>query len=298
MMDSAVLNRTTATVTLLVGLVASALGQVPDVSIKLDAWPTYRAQNGSDSSFRWYDLLGHQTLVSLAFRLEPGYRAFVSQRFQRPDNDGDGESLDEYYVEDPDYWRIGKQQLPFGSGKILRESVRAARVNTSLVIEALPISIAACDSGSDGRTRGVIGRLGEKIGVSAAFGENFGIASSALTCVRRPEDAPGPGRGYKVALGADCAWRLGSINMCAEWVGLRQGHTALDPDNDIAQVSATLWKSDVKLQASWARSFVDHADYFVFGSSAPITKNLTLESSLRYRSSSFHDFSLTMHVSL
>ena len=106
---------------------ASALAQIPDVTIKVDAGLTYRSVRNGETTLRWYDGFGKHSTVGLLFWLEPGWRVYVSERLQRIEGDGDNEQLDEYYVEDPGIWRLGKQYLPFGRGLLLRESARAAR---------------------------------------------------------------------------------------------------------------------------------------------------------------------------
>ncbi len=148
----------------------------------------------------------------------------VAQRLQRIPNDGDEEQLDQYYVEDPGLWRLGKQYLPFGRGLLLRESGRAARGDTNLIFQNLPISAAICDNGRD-RTRGVFGRVGSTVGVSFAVGNNIGIQGTSLNAVRRPEDNPGAGRGYKFALGVDGAKRFWIFTVQGEVLALRRGHT-------------------------------------------------------------------------
>src|SRR5207253_1549758 len=120
----------------------------------------------------------------------------ISQKFAKIPNDPDRDLLDQYYLEDEGIWRIGKQYLPFGSGRFLHESVLAVRGDTQLVLEGLPIVAAAVDNGK-GRQRGFVGRIGSRLGLSFALGSHFGINATSFTLVRRPEDSPGVGHGYK-----------------------------------------------------------------------------------------------------
>jgi len=63
--------------------------------VKIDVVPTYRTSNGQGSRLTWYDTMGKYSTVGLSVRFEPGYRAFISERLQRLDNDADPEQLDE-----------------------------------------------------------------------------------------------------------------------------------------------------------------------------------------------------------
>jgi len=154
---------------------AKAFCQTPDVTVRAEFLPTYLTSEGSRSSFRWYSRTGEFSLVGIRMTLDSGLRLAVNQRLERIDNDPDKDSLDEYYIERRGEWKIGKQYLPFGSRRILRDSVPAARVDTRLVFDAVPIQLAVCDAGT-GRTRGVVARIGDRWGISIATGDHFGLA--------------------------------------------------------------------------------------------------------------------------
>ena len=212
--------------------------QIPDVRVKFDLRTVLRADGGQDPKVRFYDVQGMHSTVAFTFRLEHGFRAYVAQRLERFAHDADASLVDEAYVEDEGIWRVGKQYLPFGSGRVLRESVPAARADTNLIIEGLPVSVAACDGGPD-YTRGVIGRIGSRIGASFAFGRHFGISGTSFTQFRHPEDSVGRNRGYRQALGLDGERTYKTINVRAEVVALREGETPQDQDLEIVDVSGS-----------------------------------------------------------
>ena len=218
------------------GTIAHA--QIPDVRVKFDLRFVGRADGGRGAKFRFYDVQGLHSIVAFTFRLEPGFRAYVAQRLDRFSHDADSSLVDEAYIEDEGIWRVGKQYLPFGSGRILRESVPAARADTNLVVEGFPISVAACDGG-DGYTRGVIGRIGSRIGASFAFGEHFGISGTAFTQFRHPEDSTGRNRGYRQALGIDGERTYRTFTLRGEVVALRSAANPIDPNLEIVDFSGS-----------------------------------------------------------
>src|SRR6478672_4579558 len=169
----------------MIAAAAAAFAQVPDVQVKADLGPTFRNQVNGGSDVHWYDPFGHHSTISLQFALEPGFRAYVAQKIERIRNDGDSSPIDESYVEDVGVWRAGKQYLPFGQQRIIRESVVAVRSDTDLFLRVLPMSVAACDGGR-GHQRGIVGRIGREVGVSFAFGQHFAISGTSLTQVRLP----------------------------------------------------------------------------------------------------------------
>lgn len=277
---------------------ALSVAQTPDVRIRTDLRLHYRSQTGGDSSLRWYDPLGRHSLVSIEFGLEPGFRAFISERLQKIPGNADNEQLDEYYVEDPGLWRVGKQFLPFGKQKILREAAKGARGDTNLVFEDLPVSIAICDNGS-GRARGVIGRVGGRIGFSAAVGNNFAAQSTSLVQVRHPEDGNGFGRGYRLAVGADFSKRIGSVAIEAEIVGLRNGQTSADFDTEISDLSATYARSkDWSFSLGWAREWRRSDDFFRAEGRVQILRNLYLEPLVRFKGSELFDAGISVRVKM
>lgn len=216
-----------------------ALAQTPDVQVKADLGPTFRNQSGVGSSVHWYDPFGHHSTIALQFSLEPGLRAYVSQKIERISHDGDTSQIDESYVEDAGVWRAGKQYLPFGQQRIIRESVTAVRSDTDLFLRVLPLHIAACDGGH-GHQRGIIGRVGSKtVGVSFAVGQHFAISGTSLTQARLPQESPGVGHGYGRMFGVDATRKVGVVAFEGEYVFLRGGELGAQ-DKDVLDVTATL----------------------------------------------------------
>lgn len=214
-------------------------GQTPDVQVKADLGPSFRNENGGGSSAHWFDPFGHHSTIALQFTLEPGLRAYVSQKIERIRHDGDSSQIDESYVEDAGVWRAGKQYLPFGQLRVMRESVVAVRSDTELFLRVLPMAVAACDGGH-GHQRGVVGRIGsDSVGMSFALGQHFGISGTSLTQIRLPDESPGMGRGYDRVFGIDAKRSIGPVAFAGEFVALRGGERGAS-DRDVLDLTATL----------------------------------------------------------
>jgi hypothetical protein len=149
------------------------------VLFKADVILHYRSEQGKRTTFKAYDSLGNYSTVGLQFTLEPGFEVIVTQRLQQIRGNADNDQIHELYIEDRGYWRLGKQVLPFGQNRLLRESVYAGRYETVLGFESLPAVLSVCDGGQ-GRQRGFVGRVGTRLGVSGAFGNHFGIDASSV----------------------------------------------------------------------------------------------------------------------
>jgi hypothetical protein len=289
-------NRPCAAALLLTALSCLASAQIPDVRVKFDLTLSLRTDKGQPGLLKAYSVMGRHSTVGLIFFLEPGFRGYVSQKLQKFDNEADDEFLEEYYVEDPGIWRVGKQFLPFGSGQMLRESVLAARADTNLILEHFPISLAVADGGA-GRQRGFTARIGNLYGLSAAYGRHFGIGSTALTQIRRPEDSPGVGRGWKLAVGADYTRRVKDFTYRAEGIAFREGETALDDDLTLADVSITWQKTRAaSILAGWTRILPSRGDVFRIAGSFRMSNTTQLEPILRYRSERLYDAALEVRV--
>ncbi len=204
-------------------LAAGASAQQPDLRFRIDLAFQLVSEQGGPYTARLYTPFGRHSTVAITALTEPGFNVTISQRAQVFDNDADDEPLDEYFVEDPGIWRVGKQYLPFGSQNLLRESVRAARADTNLILEGIPITVAVFDGGN-GRPRGAMGRLGPRAyGASFASGRQIGVSGTALAFIRSPEGSPGPGAGWAQAYGFDAAYRITRGIFRLEGLGLRGG---------------------------------------------------------------------------
>lgn len=281
---------------LLAGLPILAAAQTPDVKIRTDLRLHYRSERMGGSSLRWYDPMGRHSLVSIEFGLEPGFRAFVSERLQKIKDNADSEQLDEYYVEDPGLWRVGKQYLPFGRQKILREAARGARGDTNLIFDDLPLSGAIADNGS-GRTRGAMGRIGGRVGVSFAIGNHFGAQSTSLVGVRKPEDANGFGKGYRLLLGADFYRKFGQILLEGEVAMFRRGQTATDIDTEISDFSLGFAPlKEVAFSVGWARDWRRNVSVFRAEGRLEVYKNVYVEPLVRFKDSELFDAGVSVRV--
>jgi hypothetical protein len=277
-------------------LASACVAQVPDVRFKIDATLSFRSEKGGPALLKAYSALGRHSIVGLIFYTEPGFRVYVSQKLEKFSGEVDEQPLEEYYVEDEGIWRLGKQFLPFGTGNILRESVLAVRGDTNLILEHFPVSLAVCDGGSDAQ-HGVVARAGARVGVSAAFGNHFGIASTALDQIRDPEDSPGKGHGWRSAFGVDYTRKIDRLTIVAEGVALRNGETSTDADLTIADMSVTFAPvQGVTIQAGWTRLLPSDGDVYRVIGSFRITKMLSLEPVIRYRSERLFDAALELRI--
>lgn len=268
-----------------------AFAQVPDVAPFLELHPSWQVRSTKKSLFEWNDPMGRYSLVGLRMILEPGYRVYVAQRFQKIDGTGDPDTMDEYYVENRGHWRLGKQYLPFGRREILKSTVLAARFDTDLLFDALPLSIAACDGGS-GRTRGVVAHIGGPIGISLAFGNHLGIQGTDLSKFRYLEEAPGIGRGHRFAIGGDTTTSLGSAQLSLEWTSLRRGETDLDTDKDLSDVRLRYKLPGTQYRANmgWSRDWSDRKDFLTFEFDLQDNSKISYMPMLRMEGLTFHDF--------
>jgi hypothetical protein len=278
---------------------ACAFGQFPDVSVKLDANVHYSSGVDIPTTVRFYDSLAQPSTVALAFRLDQGFRVYVAERFQRIPNDGDAEQLQQYYIEDPGIWRIGKQILPFGKENLLEMTAKAACGYATLPFRYLPAEAAICDDG-DNLTRGVVGRIGERtLGVSFAVGHNIGIDSTCLSVLQRPEDGLGKGRGYQQAYGMDFARRLGEWRVQAEYVTLLQGETSQDVRKDVSDLMFVLEPTRYQsFTVGWSREWRTSLDMFRVQGHIYATRSVWIEPIVRYRNGSFYDFGVSVRVKL
>lgn len=249
-------------VLMLLGAYAVSHAQVPDVSIVTDVRFVVE-QNKKESRARFYDLFGRHSTVTLNLNLETGYVARLSERFSRIDGDTASDQLEVAYISAPGLWKLGRIEAPFGRRFLVREYALGAELETFIVFDNLPVRVAAVNNG-DRRARGVVGRLGEKIGVSLAIGNHFAASGTSLSAIRRPEDAPGIDRGYQTILGADAHFTVGDTTISGEFLSLRRGHTAADVREDLLDITVAATSPDHRLVASvsWTRGFLQRKNYY------------------------------------
>ncbi len=275
-----------------------ASAQIPDIHVHLDATISLRNENNGPSSVEFYDYQGRPSIASIYFYTQQGFKAYVAEKLQQMPKDPGNDPFDEYYFEDEGIWRVGKQYLPFGSGRILHESALAARGDTNLIIEGVPISVALCDGG-DGFQRGVTGRIGSMIGASFALGRHFGIASTALDDVRLPDQAPGEGHGWKQAFGVDAARRIGHWTLRAEAVNFQDGETASDMNNTIVELGAGLDpKKGESINFAWTDQLPNRQEFWRVSGTFAMAKGVAFEPMLRFRNSSLYDLVASIRIRL
>lgn len=289
-----------AGVTGLLLLAGLCRAQVPDVVIKLDSRLSYRSQVDGSTTLRYYDSLGRASIISLGFNLEPGFKAYISQRFQRIPHDGDPDQLEEYFIEDPGLWRVGKQFVPFGNGALIRESAVGARGDFELPLDGVTAAIALVDSGV-GRQRGlagrVTGRFGGRYGLSFAVGDHWGISASSLALVRPVERSPGLGHGYARMFGVDYSQPFGPFFLRAEWVYLASGARTVDRDNHVLDVSLTIDPSSNRSYTlGYTKSHDPTDEFYRLQGSLKTTKNVYFEPMIRYRNGDVYDFQVALRV--
>jgi hypothetical protein len=277
---------------------AFAVGQTPDALVKLDLRMSFSGGLGRDTVFRTFDPHALPSTVGLNLTLEPGYQAVVTQRFQRIAGDADDEQLDESYVEDPGYWRAGKQYLPFGTGRIVVETATAAKVHIEVGGDQVPAELAVCQ-GQKKTAKGFVGRIGGKAGLSFAFGGNFGASATSLANLRLPEGSPGKGRGWSRVIGADYTTKRKLWTSSLEVVRFSKGATDGDEDETATDLVFTLSPSKARSMAfGWGRLWHAGDDVFRVEMQQLVATSLWLEPSIRIKDGRVLDLNLTIHVKL
>ena len=272
--------------------------QAPDIRVNVNGVVSYQAYYQGAAALRFYDVLGRTSTLQVTANLENQYRVFVSERWEKIPNDPSRDPFEEYYLEDQRLWHVGKQFLPFGSGKFLRENVIAARADTDLAFENLNVSAALCDGGP-GAQRGLMARVGNWYGASVALGDHFGISPTSLDLIRHPEETPGLGHGYGTAVGLDAERRFGIYSGGFETIWLTRGATPEDRSVAAFDFSGAI-RTDAShtITAGWTRQVEDRADFYRLATSIRVGQNQYLEPILRVRDSQLYDISLTLRVRL
>ena len=275
----------------------SSLAQVPDVRAHADLSLSLDYRNETDrSNLRLYNPLGRPSTVTLNLTLETGYNVLVSERLQRLPGDADGDIFDETYIEDPGIWRVGKQYLPFGAGRLLHESVPAARIDSNLIAERAPVSFALFNAGQQ-RQNGFVLRVGRSVGGSVAIGEHLGISGTSLGVARRPEEAAGRGGGWKRAFGMDASRRFGKVGLSAEIAFLTGG-----PQRDLAvsDLEATFLPDNYhSAGVGYTHASGPYSgDTLRFFGRIHAARNIDLEPLVRFKDNGFRDASVTLRVRL
>lgn len=268
---------------------ACGWGQMSNASAQLTLYFMNRQLGAKSADFHAYDDQGHFSIFSLQASTEQGLHAYVSERLERPSHDPDRDSLEQYYLEDPGVWRIGKQYLPFGGGHILNDLALAVRSDQTIAIWGLPVTVIGADNGR-GRTQGVAVSLGGNFGLAAAVGQNFGISSSSLLAVRLPDASPGVGNGYKRIYDA---WYRESRRDSGFWLeaaSLQMGDSLQTKDDFVVSAGVVFTPFKGKsFTLSAAHDSSQRADFYAVSSSFRVNKSMTLLPFIRFKNGQLFD---------
>ncbi|MCX7800556.1 MAG: hypothetical protein N2109_09465 [Fimbriimonadales bacterium] len=281
-------------------LVVCALcrAQSPQVSAQLDAALTYRSASGGGTTLRTYDALSRPSTVRLAAALETGWILVVRERFEKLPRDPDTEAMQEYYLEDPGLWRLGKQHLPFAGGFLCPMYAKAATGYFPLPVVGIPVQAALVDDGG-GRPQGVVARIGRALGLSGSVGRHLAVGSQTLAIFRTPEDPLPRGRGYKAGLALDATRKSGLWRVGIEHVRLWNGETPKDRTVDATDVWARLEPSRYRsLLIGYSRDWNSGTEVLRLAGSFWVVRNVWFEPLVRYRDGRFQDLGLTLRVRL
>lgn len=276
-----------------------ASAQVPDIVIAVDLRPTILFGDGRTSQLRWFDANAFPSTVGFKGRMADGKRFAVTQRLARHIGDGDPDQVDEFYLESPGDWKIGKQVLPFGQHSLYRETAPALRLHTNLVFEDAPLDFAITDAGT-GRPRGIVGRIGRNTGLNFAIGENFGVQDTAFAILRQDISGVGKNRGYQNIYGLDTIVFKYPMTIEAEFIVAQHGHTVLDEDLRISDIRASyqLKNGKDRVSAAWAREWINNIDSFRLEGEFVIVNQVLLMPHFRFGSRGLWQFGTTIRLRL
>ncbi|MBL8067231.1 MAG: hypothetical protein JNM28_02180 [Armatimonadetes bacterium] len=280
-------------------LAAWSAAQAPETVIAVDLRPTILFGDGRNAWLRWYDAYAFPSTFGIKGRFSDGQRFAVTQRLAKQLSDGDPDQVDEFYLENPGEWKIGKQAIPFGQKVLYRETAPALRLSTQLLFEGARVDFAVLDAGP-GRPRGVIGRIGGNSGLSFAFGEHFAVQDTALAILRQDVAGLGRGRGYQSMYGADTTIFAFPYTFEAEAISLRQGHTPLDGDRDITDLRAgyQLPNGRDRLRVAWSHDWSDKIDSFRIDGEFVLANQVVLMPHIRFGSNGLGQYGTTLRFRL
>lgn len=275
---------------------SGAFAQAPDVTIKGDLSLGFVSGKESPVGFRLITPLARFSTISLSTLTADGLTIKASQRLASISGDADNELFDEYYVEDAGSWRVGKQYLPFGGQFLLRESVLAARLDTSLIFEGLPLSIAFVDGGA-GRQYGFVGRLGASgLGFSIASGAHWGVNGTAFAPAREFGSGLGRGSGFSRVLGFDWNRRFGKVTVRYESLSLIDPEIG-GPDSQLDDLGVTYDLGNRHLIGlGWTKGFQTDGRILRVTGSYNARKGFSGEAMFRTLDGRFLDVSMMLRV--
>lgn len=255
--------------------------QMPDFSIVTDIRAGLHFSD-SDMRPRMYDPFGRISTVTLSLLFDGFYRLSLSERFTRIPGDTSSNLLEHLYLELPGVWRLGQIDPKFGRGWLIREHGLGGEFTTHLLIDNLPITISAVDNGGQ-QVRAISARVGGKVGVSFATGKNVAASGTSLVAVRRPEKAPGVGRGYQTVFGMDASSTWHGVRGQFEYVGLRNGSNSLDVPEDILDFELSYQRDtdSTQYRLGYARTLQGRSDHLRGEVEVPVDLKLSLTGQYR-----------------
>lgn len=275
-----------------------SMGQVASLKATLDLHLAFQQLENDQSTFHTYNPLGQFSLFVLTAQTYQGFKIYVSQPLERVSHDPDQDSLQNYYIEDPHVWRVGKQFMKFGAEHIIRDNALAVRSDQVIANWGLPVSVIACDSGK-GLPTGVIVNLGGNYGASIAVGDNFSISTTSLLNVRLLSNSPGLGNGYRRIYDG---WYKVDVPHYQYWVeaaALKQGNSALAADDFVTSLGVT-FMPDPKRSFTFSLSHDSgqRADFFALSSRFLLSKNVSLTPFVRFKNGDLFDASLSLDIQI
>jgi len=278
--------------------VSIAYAQVPNAAVRVDLFPSYISETGSKNRIRWYDPMARVSTVGMGLNLEPGYYVLITERLQRISGDLDKQQLDEFYVEEPGFWRVGRQYIPFGRQNLVRQASTAVRTSQlPFLKKAIPIQLAFVHDGGK-QARGLVGRLGTKVvGVSLAYGDHFLLPSTNLAQFSDFENKDPNRKGYKLMVGLDLTRKWGQLELAAEYLGLRRGESLAERARDITDFTVTARPDNkTKLTAGWVRDYKQGIDLYRFESEIIANRNVAIRSFVRFDRGAWKDLSVGVRI--
>ena len=283
----------------LVPVVASA--QKLDPVFYVDLRPTFTSTRGGTNEFHWYDRDARPSVVGVRLNLQNGNQIHLSQRLERIENTGDVDSLDEYTLERRGEWKLGKQYLTFGAGGLVRDSAPALSVQTHVVFDRLPATIAIAEAGP-GRARGLFARVGRDTGVSVAVGEHLANQPTSLSTIRNPEDAPGRDHGYGLILGIDARQQMGAFSVVGEFASFQQGQDTSDVDTQVSDLRAT-WRAaktsrsaEISLLFGWSRDWQSREDFYRISADVQVDRHFIVSPYVRFNRGALAQVGLSSRI--
>ncbi len=279
-------------------LASVGLAQIASLKATMDLHISFQELGSDASGFHTYDPFGRFSVFELNALTIQDFHIFVAQPLERVPNDPDHDSLQSYYIENPDVWRVGKQFVHFGASHILKDNVLAVRSDQVIASLGLPVSVIACDGGKN-LPQGIVVNFGGNYGLSIAVGDNFGISTTSLLAVRLPSQSPGSGNGYRRVYDAWYQVNTGHYHYWAEAAALKNGNSTTALDDFVSSLGVTYYPMPRKsVTFSIAHDSNQNADFYAVSAEIGLAKNLSLGPFVRFKNGNLFDASLSLNIKI